>query len=364
MTKPKSSRSLSIRVETDHKGPKGLPLVTWSSGEQPVVRATVVLDNPEDSKGKAVIIRAHLSVETKTREGGRGAMLVDRKEVISKREWRMDVTSSKPGYIARGTHTKTIHWKLEPNWPSSFEQRETSHYGKVRFWISATMDKVPTGLFASIKSVTVEQDLWAILPGSDGLDPTLSPEVSFPIVDYQTYLSCFTPSNRLYLHEVVPFTFRFTPPEPPVEDPAQEGDSAIWTIEQANIQLKQISTYYPPEGGHEPQVEETAIVDVTIASGWPESASPSQAWERIVYIVVPGIEKTTASFASRLLGVRHAIKVKAVLRSNTSSKPVTWKHKFDVDIRGIKVLPPSIDADTVAEQLPAYSPLTTGSVAV
>ncbi|KAG0253320.1 hypothetical protein DFQ27_007485 [Actinomortierella ambigua] len=266
----------------------------------------------------------------------------------------MDIISSKPGYIAQGSYTKAIQWTLDPSWPSSFDQYEVSQQGWVRYCISATMDKLPSGFLSALGSYAIMQEFWVVLPGADVLDPSIPPEVHFPIAEPQAHLSCFTPSNRLHLDEVVPLTFRFAPPASLTEGPGQGEPPATWTIERADIELKQISNYYP-SGPDSLEVLSLVIAEVPIHSGWPAPGGSIEPWERVVYMVVPGFEKSATSFTSRYLHVRHQIKVKVVLRSSASPKTVLWKHKFDVNINGIKVLPPSIEASGEAEFLPEYT---------
>ncbi|KAG0233404.1 hypothetical protein BGW42_007489 [Actinomortierella wolfii] len=360
MTVPKVSPTLSIHIETDRKGPNGVPLVVFPAGEQPIVRAKVVFDNPKDNiRGGDVTINFDATIETRVREGGGIVPFIDRKGTLDRREWKMTIDSPKPGYIAQGTHSKSIELTLKPNWPCSYEQLEHPVFGWVRYRLLAFVNTKSSGFFAQMTRTSAEQEFWAILPGTDVLGSAVPREVHIPMSGIQE-LICSIPSNRLYLGQIVPFVFRFEPPPPPLQ-PNEYQSTGAWTIEKGSIVLKQYSHYY---GGDKDTIVKTAsvvVAKVPLQADWPMLENANEAWERVVYMAVPEIEKATASFTSRYLDVRHKIKIDAVIRSSNSPKPLTWKHKFDVHISGVEVPLPPIGTVNASEQLPEYS---TGSYQV
>ncbi|KAG0233403.1 hypothetical protein BGW42_007488 [Actinomortierella wolfii] len=298
MTVPKASPTLSIHIETDRKGPNGVPLVVFPSGTQPIVRATVVFDNPKDNtKGSDITIRFDATIETKLSEGTGVVMFSNRKGTLDGREWKMEVDSAKPGYIAQGIYTKPLEVTLKPYWPCSYEQLDHPAYGWVRYRFSAFVNTKSNGFFAQMTRMSAEQEFWAILPGRDVLASTIPRE----------------------------------PPSPPLQ-PNEHRSTGAWTVEKGSIVLKQYSHYY---GGDKDTVVETRIAEVAkvpLQTNWPTRENANEAWERVVYMAVPEFEKATASFASRYLSIRHKIKIDAVLRSSNSSKPLTWSHKCEQPI--------------------------------
>ncbi|KAF9978518.1 hypothetical protein BGZ73_001937 [Actinomortierella ambigua] len=326
-------RRLSIKIESQETGPGGLPMLSFAAGEEPVVFVEFTFENEADSRGSEVIARFQAGVDTKLRE-----------KSLARKEWKLDVPSPKPGYLSQGRYTRAIALALDPRWPSSTTHWATSAFGWVRYKFSLTVDKIASPFSLKKLDKTIEQEFWITLPGMDTLDKSIPPTVFLPMESSPVF--CHIQSNRFHAGQVVPFEFRFTPLE---AGSPYSGEKL--TIVKTEMELRQEFYYFSGTGNFELSDKQT-VVSVVTTTGWPTEAVQDDAWERVLYMVVPGLDKVRPSFKTRLFHCVHKVKVRVIYQSGSSSKMRTFKDKFDVHISpGVAML----EQPEPDEDLPVYS---------
>ncbi|KAG0266979.1 hypothetical protein DFQ27_009256 [Actinomortierella ambigua] len=336
-------RKFNIHIETQEKGPEGLPLVSFAAGEEPIILVKFTFDNECDSRGGEVVARFRAGADIKV-QGHIDfiGQFLNYQTSFARKEWKLDVPSPKSGYLAKGHYTKAIALELNPRWPSTVRHFTASGKGWVRYMFSMTLDKMSSSFSLKKMDMMLEQEVWVVLPGDDTLGASIPPTVSLPVE--QSPFEWRVRSNRVHAGEVVPFELRCAPLQP---GSPFFGDATVVVITKAEMELRQEVRYYSSTGNEEFSDRHT-MLDVVTTTGWPDEIPAAEAWERVLYMVIPGVDKIKPSFKTSVFRCTHKVKLRVTCQIGHMSH--CFKSKFDIHIGRDALL-----ANAPLEELPMYT---------
>ncbi|KAF9978535.1 hypothetical protein BGZ73_001954 [Actinomortierella ambigua] len=323
--KKKTQRQVSIVVDTDRQGPDGSPLIVSKAGMRTFVRATVIFENTEDSRGSECLVRFKGVVAPSTQahddageildvleQGEMAAImpfLAERDKIVTQ-QWKMDLVHIKKNRIAKGTYSKTIEIELDPTWPSS-HQSET---GVVQYVFIAKVTKILDPIVWDPLDFTVKQPIWVFQPSPDS--PLHSSMLSHILGASNIYWSLKT--NTVRFGELFPMQFRFIGYSfgtPLYGQPIAVEKVVVALLERHNAKDDEWTLE---------KRKDIQMMSMTVKQDWPCQV---EGWERTVHIPIPEAGKGPKGFSStvrtRLFRVSHMLTVKLFFRiGNHPAAPV------------------------------------------
>ncbi|KAG0237974.1 hypothetical protein BGW42_008074 [Actinomortierella wolfii] len=315
-SKKKTKRQVTIVVDSDQKGPDNYPLIIGKAGMSTTVRATVIFENPEDSRGSDCLIQFKAVVAPNEQALEDSAEVLElfgqdhiaavvpflgERDKIASRTWKMDVVHSKKNRIAKGTYSKTIEVEIDPTWPSSHK----SESGVIRYQIIAKVTKILDPIVWEPLDYTIKQPIWVLQPSPD--PPVHASMLSYILGASNIYYSLST--NIVRFGELVPIHFRFigySYGTPLYGQPV--------AVEGVVVALTERHQTKDDEWAFEKR-KDCQIMSMTVKQDWPKQV---EGWERTVCIPIPepgtGPKGLSSTVRTRLFRISHKLNVTLFFR--------------------------------------------------